>query len=123
MNPWLIAALWVGLALFAAMLSIRVSIAVALVEIGVRVLAGNLLHLRPNDGVNFLASVGSVLLTFLAGAEIDPDVLRANLKESVLIGFFSFPCARAWRLHGGAMDLSREPARRGNCRHRALDDR
>jgi hypothetical protein len=33
MNPWLIAALWVGLALFAAMLSIRVGIAVALVEI------------------------------------------------------------------------------------------
>jgi Kef-type K+ transport system membrane component KefB len=111
MNPWLIAALWVGLALFAAMLSIRVSIAVALVEIGVGVLAGNLLHLRPNDWVNFLASVGSVLLTFLAGAEIDPDVLRANLKESVLIGFFSFlaPGVGAfavarwifhWNLHG-----------------------
>jgi Kef-type K+ transport system membrane component KefB len=90
MNPWLIAALWVGLALFAAMLSIRVGIAVALVEIGVGVLAGNFLHLRPNEWVNFLASVGSVLLTFLAGAEIDPDVLRANLKESLLIGFFSF---------------------------------
>ncbi|MGO9274703.1 MAG: cation:proton antiporter [Terriglobia bacterium] len=111
MNPWLIAALWVGLALFAAMLSIRVGIAVALVEIGVGVLAGNFLHLRPNDWVNFLASVGSVLLTFLAGAEIDPDVLRANLKESVLIGFFSFlaPALGAfaaarwvfhWNLHG-----------------------
>lgn len=90
MNPWLIAALWVGLALFAAMISIRIGIAVALVEIGVGVAAGNFLDLRPNDWVNFLASVGSVLLTFLAGAEIDPDVLRANLKESVLIGFFSF---------------------------------
>lgn len=111
MNPWLIAALWVGLALFAAMLSIRVGIAVALVEIGVGVLAGNFLHLRPNDWVNFLASVGSVLLTFLAGAEIDPDVLRANLKESLLIGFLSFlaPALGAfgvarwvfhWNLHG-----------------------
>jgi hypothetical protein len=47
MNPWLFASLWVGLALFAAMLSIRVGIAVALVEIGVGVLAGNFLHLRP----------------------------------------------------------------------------
>jgi len=72
MNPLLIAALWVGLALFAAMLSIRVGIAVALVEIGVGVAAGNFLHLKPNEWVNFLASVGSVLLTFLAGAEIDP---------------------------------------------------
>jgi Kef-type K+ transport system membrane component KefB len=77
----------------------------------VGVLAGNLLHLRPNDWVNFLASVGSVLLTFLAGAEIDPDVLRANLKESVLIGFFSFLAPALgtftvarwifhWNLHG-----------------------
>jgi Kef-type K+ transport system membrane component KefB len=111
MNPWLIAALWVGLALFAAMLSIRVAIAVALVEIGVGVLAGNFLHLKPNDWVNFLAGVGSVLLTFLAGAEIDPDVLRANLKESVTIGLLSFlaPALGAfgvarwvfhWNLHG-----------------------
>jgi Kef-type K+ transport system membrane component KefB len=111
MNLWLIAALWVGLALAAAMLSIRVGIAVALVEIGVGVLAGNFVHLRANDWVNFLASVGSVLLTFLAGAEIDPDVLRANLKESAVIGFFSFlaPALGAfavarwfvhWNLHG-----------------------
>ena len=111
MNLWLIAALWVGLALVAAMLSIRVGIAVALVEIGVGVLAGNFLRLKPNDWVNFLAGLGSVLLTFLAGAEIDPDVLRANLKESVLIGFFSFlaPALGAftvarwifhWNLHG-----------------------
>jgi Kef-type K+ transport system membrane component KefB len=56
--------LWVGLALFAAMLSIRVGIAVALVEIAVGILAGNFLHLKPNEWVNFLASVGSVLLTF-----------------------------------------------------------
>lgn len=90
MNPWLVASLWVGLALIATMFSIRLGASVALVEIGVGVLAGNLLHLTPVDWVNFLASFGSVLLTFLAGAEIDPGVLRANLKESLLIGFFSF---------------------------------
>ena len=90
MNIWFIASLWVGLALISAMISIRVGISVALVEIGVGVLAGNFLHLTPNDWVNFLASIGSVLLTFLAGAEIDPVALRANLKESLMIGFFSF---------------------------------
>jgi Kef-type K+ transport system membrane component KefB len=89
-NPWLVASLWVGLALVAAMFSIRLGVSVALVEIGVGVVGGNVIHLAPNDWINFLASLGSVLLTFLAGAEIDPDVLRANLKESVLIGFFSF---------------------------------
>jgi Kef-type K+ transport system membrane component KefB len=111
MNVWLIASLWVGLALVSALISIRVGISVALVEIGVGVLAGNFLHLAPNDWVNFLASIGSVLLTFLAGAEIDPGALRANLKESLLIGFFSFlaPALGAfaaafwlfkWNLHG-----------------------
>jgi Kef-type K+ transport system membrane component KefB len=110
-NIWLTASLWVGLALIAAMISIRVGISVALVEIGVGVLAGNFLHLAPNDWVNFLAGVGSVLLTFLAGAEIDPNALRANLKESLLIGFSSFlaPALGAfagafwifkWNLHG-----------------------
>jgi Kef-type K+ transport system membrane component KefB len=110
-NIWLTASLWVGLALIAAMISIRVGISVALVEIGVGVLAGNFLHLTPNDWVNFLAGVGSVLLTFLAGAEIDPEALRANLKESLVIGFFSFlaPALGAfaiafwifkWSLHG-----------------------
>jgi len=110
-NIWLTASLWVGLALIAAMISIRVGISVALVEIGVGVMAGNFLHLTPNDWVNFLAGVGSVLLTFLAGAEIDPDALRANLKESLLIGFSSFlaPALGAfavafwifkWNLHG-----------------------
>jgi Kef-type K+ transport system membrane component KefB len=107
----LIASLWVGLALISAMVSIRLGISVALVEICVGVLAGNFLHLAPNDWVSFLASMGSVLLTFLAGAEIDPDALRANMKESLLIGFFSFlgPALGAfavafwifkWNLHG-----------------------
>ena len=111
MNIWMIASLWIGLALIAAMLSIGSGISVALVEIGIGVLAGNFLHLTPNDWVNFLAGVGSVLLTFLAGAEIDPDALRANLKESLLIGFSSFlaPALGAfaiafwifkWNLHG-----------------------
>ena len=111
MNIWLIASLWVGLALVSAMVSIRLGISVALVEIGVGVLAGNFIHLAPNEWVNFLASIGSVLLTFLAGAEIDPVALRANLKESLLIGFFSFlaPALGAfatafwifrWSLHG-----------------------
>jgi Kef-type K+ transport system membrane component KefB len=89
-DTWLTASLWVGLALLAAMVSIRLRISVSLVEIGVGVLAGNILHLTANEWITLLASFGSVLLTFLAGAEIDPDVLRANLKQSLLIGFFSF---------------------------------
>jgi len=31
--------------------------------------------------VNFLTAFGAVLLTFLAGAEIDPDSLRVHLRR------------------------------------------
>jgi len=39
---------------------------------------------------NFLAMLGAGVLTFLAGAEIDPHSLRANWRASVLIGVLSF---------------------------------
>jgi Kef-type K+ transport system membrane component KefB len=42
------------------------------------------------DWINFLALLGSGVLTFLAGAEIDPRSLRANLRASGLIGILSF---------------------------------
>ncbi len=90
MNTWLIAALWMGLALAAALGSVQFGISVALVEILLGFLAGNTFHLSTSPWIDFLAATGSVLLTFLAGAEIDPDALRANFRESLTIGFFSF---------------------------------
>jgi Kef-type K+ transport system membrane component KefB len=90
MNVWLVAALWMGLALVAALGSVQFGISVALVEILLGFLAGNTFHLSSPPWIDFLAGTGSVLLTFLAGAEIDPDVLRANFRESLTIGFFSF---------------------------------
>ncbi len=90
-NIWFIAAIWMGLALAASLISIRVGISVALIEIFVGVLAGNYLGVKPNtDWINFLAMLGSGVLTFLAGAEIDPVSLKANLRASMLIGIASF---------------------------------
>ena len=89
-NVDLIAALWIGLALLASLISIRTGISVALIEIAIGVLAGNFLHIQPNDWINFLAGFGSVLLTFLAGAEIDPTSFRRHLKASLTIGVVSF---------------------------------
>jgi Kef-type K+ transport system membrane component KefB len=90
-NIWYIAAIWMGLALVASLISIRVGISVALVEILVGVLAGNYLGVKPSaDWINFLAMLGSGVLTFLAGAEIDPVSLKANLRASMLIGAVSF---------------------------------
>jgi Kef-type K+ transport system membrane component KefB len=107
---YLTACLWMSLALVASLISIRIGVSVALLEIGMGILGGNFLHLNVTTWINFLASLGSVLLTFLAGAEIDPTVMRSKLKESVGIGLvsFLFPFAAAflfclfvlhWKLH------------------------
>ena len=88
-DRWLIATVWIGLALAASIISMRAAISVALVEIVVGVCAGNIAALLPegaaqlfhtNDWINFLAGLGSVLLTFLAGAEIEPGVLRKEVE-------------------------------------------
>lgn len=90
-NIWLIAAIWMALAFVASLISIRTGISVALIEILVGVVAGNFLGLHANmDWINFLALLGSGVLTFLAGAEIDPWSLKANLRVSGLIGILSF---------------------------------
>ena len=90
-NVWLVAALWMGLALAASLISIWAGISVALVEILVGVIAGNFLGIHATtEWINFLALLGSGVLTFLAGAEIDPRSLKANLQVSGLIGALSF---------------------------------
>src|SRR5437899_10321244 len=113
-NIWFIAAVWMGLALIASLISIRTGISVAPIEILVGVVAGNVtvgleggvlqiglasaqtgaahLHhvLQSTEWTNFLALLGSGVLTFLAGAEIDPVSLKTNWRASVLIGVISF---------------------------------
>lgn len=54
-------------------------ISISLVEIAIGVIAGNFLGLQTNAWVNYLAGTGSILLTFLAGAEVDPVVLRTRI--------------------------------------------
>ena len=113
-NVWFIACIWMGLALIASLISIRTGISVALIEIVVGLVAGNLavgfeggtlqvglaaaqssggqLHhvLQSTEWTNFLALLGSGVLTFLAGAEIDPQSLKTNWRASLFIGVLSF---------------------------------
>lgn len=97
-NVYAVAAVWIGLAFLASLLSMRLGISVALAEILVGFGAGNLFHLATNSWIDFLASFGSVVLTFLAGAEIDPGSLRRFLAPSLAIGGvgFAIPFAGAW---------------------------
>ena len=78
------------MALLASLISIRIGMPAALVEICVGIAAGNLLGLSATAWIDFLAAFGAILLTFLAGAEIDPEVLRTKWKVTLSIGLGSF---------------------------------
>jgi len=89
-DTWLLAAIWMGLALIGALVSIRLKISAALIEIVLGILAGNLIALKTNTWIDFVAGFGSIMLTYLAGAEINPAVLRRQWRPALLIGFVSF---------------------------------
>ncbi len=97
-ETWLLAALWLGLALLASLLSIWLRIATALSEIVVGAIAqlligafiGGVTLGAGESWVRFLAGTGAIVLTFLAGAELDPHVLRRYWKEAMAIGLVSF---------------------------------
>lgn len=95
---WLTYSWWLGLALLAGLIADWTGISISLIEILVGVIAGNYLGFQTNDWVNFLGGVGSIYLTFLAGAEVDPVVLKSKFKESITIGIlaFIFPFAGAF---------------------------
>jgi len=96
-NAWI--AMVMGLLiLVATMASVELGISVAIIEICLGVIAGNFLGLQSTPWINFLAGFASILLTFLAGAEVDPVLLQEKWKESLLIGGFSFlaPFLGAW---------------------------
>jgi Kef-type K+ transport system membrane component KefB len=95
---WTQAALWLGLALVASLLSIWMRIATALSEIVVGTIAqliigaalGGALLAGDASWIKFLAGAGAILLTFLAGAELDPAVFRKQWKQATAIGLVSF---------------------------------
>jgi len=89
-NIWFASALWIGLALAASVISIWAAISVALIEIMVGAVAGNIIGLPLSPWVNYLAGFGAILLTFLAGTEVDADVVRRNFGASVGVGIVSF---------------------------------
>jgi Kef-type K+ transport system membrane component KefB len=98
MNTWALAALWVGLALAATLLAIWFKISTALSEIVVGTVAqliavsyfaqGGLLGNTP--WIAFLAGTGAIVLTFLAGAELDPIVFKTKWRETAIIGLAGF---------------------------------
>ena len=95
---FLVASVWLALAVASAVIAYHLRISIALVEICVGVAAaaaagyfGWTEQLGANqEWLRFLASAGAVLLTFLAGAEIEPEVLRTKWKEVTVVGLVGF---------------------------------
>jgi len=93
-----IAALWLGLAVISAVVAYHLRVSIALVEICVGVIAAAAAgYLSKADALGsnlewlrFLAASGAVLLTFLAGAELEPEVIRKKLKEVTVVGLVGF---------------------------------
>jgi Kef-type K+ transport system membrane component KefB len=99
MTPTELAAILAVVVVVASMVSVELGVSVALLELGLGVVAGNLLHLDPNTPwLAFIASFASSVLTFLAGAEVDPDDFRERGWAATGIGLGSFagPFVVAW---------------------------
>ncbi|GAC1476463.1 MAG: cation:proton antiporter [Candidatus Dormibacteraceae bacterium] len=90
MNDLAIATLAAALILVAAIFSVELAISSAIIEIALGVLAGNFANVTTTPWIDFIASFAGVLLTFLAGAEVDPKVLRERPKQALAIGGLSF---------------------------------
>ena len=117
-NTWVLPAIWLGLALVATLLSIWLRIATALSEIVVGTVAqliigaliGGAVLGTDQSWIKFLSGTGAILLTFLAGAELDPAVFKLKWKEASVVGLASFvapflvcTAVAFWLLHWSGM--------------------
>ena len=97
-NAWALSALWVGLELIATLLAIWFKVATALSEIIVGTVAQLVIGaflgsgglLASTQWVTYLAGTGAIVLTFLAGAELEPTIFRTKWREAVLVGLAGF---------------------------------
>jgi Kef-type K+ transport system membrane component KefB len=95
---WFVAALWLLLALVAVLVAnwLRISTALSEIVVGtvaqlvIGALAGSSALGAKAEWVTFLAGTGAIVLTFLAGAELDPSVFRTKWKESMAVGLAGF---------------------------------
>ncbi len=90
MEPVQLAAVLAAVVLVASMLSVELGVTVALLELTLGVVAGNVFELNSQEWLDFIAAFASIVLTFLAGMEVDPAYMRRRLEASVGIGVSSF---------------------------------
>src|SRR6266568_4085591 len=95
---WFVAALWLLLALVAVLLATWFRISTALSEIVVGTVAQLIIGAAVGTEalgakapwIGFIAGTGAIVLTFLAGAELDPSIFRKKWKEALAVGLVGF---------------------------------
>jgi Kef-type K+ transport system membrane component KefB len=90
MSPVGLAAWIMGLVCAAGLVSVETGISASILEMVAGVVGGNFLGLASAPWLDFMAVFGGVVLTFLAGTEVEPAILRRKAGQSVLIGLASF---------------------------------
>jgi len=114
---WALAALWLGLALIASLLSIWLRVSTALSEIIVGTVAqliigaaiGSAILGTDETWIKVLSGTGAIVLTFLAGAELDPTVFKRPRR---LVRLDSRPDRRSVRFHFSASRQDGDQVRR-----------
>jgi Kef-type K+ transport system membrane component KefB len=115
MSDIAVAALLAGAILLASTISVEAGISVALIELLLGVILGNAFHLDVPSWLSFIGTFAGIVLTFLAGAEVDVPQFRREWRASLSIGLVSFaaPFAVAGLLCYYALDWSRRQAEIG----------
>jgi Kef-type K+ transport system membrane component KefB len=90
MSDIAVAAILAATILFASTISVRIGLSVALIELAAGVFVGNALDTGIPAWLSFVGSFAGIVLTFLAGAEVDVPQLRRELKASLVLGGASF---------------------------------
>jgi Kef-type K+ transport system membrane component KefB len=110
-----VAALLAGTILLASTVSVEIGISVALIELVLGLVVGNAFSLDVPSWLAFIGSFAGIVLTFLAGAEVDVPQFRREWRASVSIGVVSFfaPFAVVGLLCFYALDWTRRQAEIG----------
>jgi Kef-type K+ transport system membrane component KefB len=76
--------------LVASTISVEIGLSVALIELFAGVVVGNALSLDIPNWLGFIGSFAGIVLTFLAGAEVDVPQFKREWRASLSIGLVSF---------------------------------
>jgi Kef-type K+ transport system membrane component KefB len=90
MSELAIAAVLTATVLLASTISVEIGLSVALVELALGIGVGNAFHISPPDWLTFIGSFAGIVLTFLAGAEVNVPQFKRDWRGSLMLGGVSF---------------------------------